>query len=123
LLLSRLPASSAFVEAQLDDPEVAARLVAQPDGPPSRPRVSDWSPDVARLTDIFDRLGELLAAVIATASGGKVKPPPPSPRPSTAVDRLKAQAVKDRHRALVAEVKVAQARYQQRSGAEVPGDT
>jgi hypothetical protein len=119
VLVDRLPGSSATVEAQLGDPEYAAWVAGQPErSGPVPPRLSDWTPDVARLTDIYDRLGELVAAVIAASSkDGKFRPPPPSPRPVTEVDRLKARARRSRHLALVDEVKAAQARYESRSSA------
>lgn len=65
---------------------------------------------MARLTDIHDRLSELIAAVIA-AAGGKPPKPTPLPRPRTAVDRLRAQARRARHDSLVAEVTAAQQRW------------
>jgi hypothetical protein len=70
--------------------------------------MTEWTPDVAVLTGIHDRLGEVVGAIIASAGG---KPPKlkPSPRPRTAVDRLRQQAAKSRHEALVAEVNAARA--------------
>lgn len=116
LLLDGLPASSVFVEAQMDDPEVAESLAARADGPVVPPRLSEWHPDVARLTDIYDRLGEVTAAIIAGAGG---KPPKmvPAPRPRTGVDRHRDAARRSRHDALVGEVKAAQERYEQAHGA------
>lgn len=110
MLVEHLPASSATVEAQLDDPEYAAWAATQKPAPPTAPRLSEWSPDVARLTDIHDRLSELIAAVIASGGG---KPPRPAalPRPRTEVDRLRAKARRSRHDSLVAEVQAAQERW------------
>lgn len=120
-LIGGLPSTSALAEAQLNDPEFAEWLIGQPSR--SRgPRVSEFSPDVARLTDIYDRLGELIAAVVLT-SGGKIQQPQPSPRPRTAVDRLKDEAHLARHRSLVAEVQAAQARFDaRREDADASGD-
>lgn len=112
MLVNRLPGSSATVESQLDDPEYAAWVASLPEQPQRGPRVSDWTPDVARLTDIYDRLAELIGAVYAS-NGGKPPSISPSPRPKTAVDRLKAQAQRVRHESLVAEVQAAQERYEQ----------
>jgi hypothetical protein len=117
VLLQGLPASSRLIEAQLDDPEYAAWVAEQPEGSPSGPRLSDWTPDVARLTDIYDRLGEVVAAVIAS-SGGKPPKMRPLPRPRTAVDRMRNLAAKSRHEALVAEVNAARAA--QSSSASAP---
>lgn len=115
MLIDRLPGSSATIEAQLDDPEYAEWLAAQ-ELPPSRgPRLSEWTPDVARLTDIYDRLGEVVGAVIA-AAGGKPPKLPPAARPRTELDRLEARARRARHVSLVAEVKAAQERRRRRMG-------
>jgi len=110
-LVRQLPGSSAFVESQMNDPELAAWIAAQPDTEPGGPRLTEWTPDVARLTDIYDRLGELVGAVIASAGG---KPPKirPADRPRTEVDRQRASARRQRHDGLVAEVKAAQARWE-----------
>ena len=95
----------------MDDPEYAGWVLSLPEQPSRGPRMSEWTPDVARLTDIYDRLGELVAAVIATAGG---KPPKlvPSRRPRTELDRLRDRSAQARHAGLVAEVKAAQARYE-----------
>lgn len=106
----RLADRSLYVQAQMDDPELAEFLATQPDGPPGGPALSEWTPEVAALTAILDRLGEVVSAVIAAAGGkpGKLKP---SPRPRTAIDRGRAAARKARHESLVAEVMAAQERY------------
>jgi hypothetical protein len=108
VLLEALPPASALAEAQLDDPEYAEWAAKQPERPPSPPKVSEWTPDVARLTDIYDRLGEVVAAVIAS-TGQKPPRMRPLPRPRTAVDRMRNQAAKSRHEALVAEINAARA--------------
>lgn len=110
LLVEHLPGSSATVEAQLDDPEYAEWVASLSDGPPRGPKVSEWTPDVAMLTNIYDRLGELIGAVIAGAGG---KPPQnrPLPRPKTEVDRFKERAARARHQSLVDEVHAAQQRW------------
>lgn len=114
-ITSRLPVSSAFVEAQLNDPEYAEWVLAQPERPPQPPRLTDWTPEVAALTDLRDRVVELIGVTVRAANG---KPGPfrPAPRPVTAIDRARAQARNRRHQDLVAEVKAAQARWEATRG-------
>jgi hypothetical protein len=115
LLLDRLPGTSAYREALLNDPEFAEYVAAQPeiDGPPPRPALSEYDPTRAALDDIFDRLGEVVAAVYI-AAGGKAKPPPARLRPVTEVDRVRGRRERAAHDDLVAEVRAAQERWKQR---------
>jgi hypothetical protein len=109
-LLERLPMSSAFREAMLDDPEVAEELAKQPEAKePGRPRLSEFDTHTALLTDILDRLGDVFAAVIVT-SGGRQPKVKPAPRPLTGVARFREQAARQKHLALVAEVEAARER-------------
>jgi hypothetical protein len=55
------------------------------------------------LTMMYDRMGELIQAVIA-AAGAKPRRVPPGPRPYTAFDRLKNTDRRTRHESLVARV-------------------
>lgn len=98
------------MEAQADDDEFAEHVLSLPMPPDPGPRVSEYTPEVAALTDIKDRLAELIATVIATAGS---KPPRirPSRRPTTAIDRARVRARTAQHDALVAEVAEAQERY------------
>jgi len=107
VLVSRLPADSALVEAQADDPDYAAWVAAQPSSGPGAPRLSEWSPPVELLAAIFDRLGDITSALAAL---GGVKPGRPQlwPRPLTEVDRARRQERVNKHLSLVAEVKSAQ---------------
>jgi hypothetical protein len=115
LLLDRLPGTSVYREALLNDPEFAEYVAAQPesDGPPPRPALSEYDPTRAALDDIFDRLGEVVAATY-NAAGGKAKPPPARLRPVTEVDRARERLASRRHDDLVSEVRAAQARWEQR---------
>jgi hypothetical protein len=109
LILNRLPMSSAYREAMLDDPEVAEALAKQESKGSGRPRLSEFDTHTALLTDILDRLGDLFAAVIVT-SGGKQPKVKPAPRPLTGVARFREQAARQKHLALVAEVEAARKR-------------
>ena len=96
----------------LDDPEVAESIASAPvgDGPPASPSLVEFSTEVALLTVIADRLGDVTAQLVASAGH---KPPriPPLPRPVTGVDRARAVMDRRRHESLVDEVKEAQARW------------
>ncbi len=123
-LLTRLPVSSAYREAMLNDPEFAELLAAQSnDGPPPSPAWSEYSPIAARLDGIFDRLGDVMSAVVASGGG---KPPriQPARRPVTEVDRARLRREKKAHEDLVADVKAAQERWKQarREGSDAAGN-
>lgn len=112
MLVEHLPLSSAFVEARLDDPEVAEMLARQADtGRPSRPSLQDFTPEVAALYDVVDRLGENIAAVII-AAGGKAPTIAPVLRPMTGVERARMQMEIKHHTDLVDEVNAAMARWE-----------
>jgi hypothetical protein len=103
-LIDQLPRNSRYIEALADDEDLATQVLASKEPPePAGPRLSEWSPELAALTAIQDRLGEVIAAVIAAAGG---RPPRlrPSPRPKTAADRVRLQQRQERHLALVARV-------------------
>lgn len=103
-LINRLPRDSQFVEAQAADEEFARAVLALPTSsavPP--PRWSEWTPERQALVDIFDRLGDLIATLVAT-SGGRAPTIRRHPRPITAVDRLRDQVRMEKHRELVARV-------------------
>lgn len=103
--------SSAFMEAQLNDPDVAEWIAAQPEKPGSgRPALRDFTPEVASLYDVVDRLGEVVAAIIASA-GGKPPAVTPLPRPRTGIEKARARKARERHLSLVEEVKQAQERW------------
>lgn len=113
VLLDHLPSWSAFSEARLSDVEFAEqveRLALETKGPPPGPALSEFTPQVAMLADIMDRLGDVVVATIS-AQGGKPPEIPRTPRPRTAVDRLRAQRDRERHESLVSEVRAAQERW------------
>lgn len=92
VLVDHLPVDSAFAEASAQDDELAELLAAErddedEDAPARAPRITEFGPTNQLLTAVYDRLGEVIAAIVASAGG---KPPPvrPSPRPETAADRL-----------------------------------
>jgi hypothetical protein len=65
--------------------------------------MAEYSPELEMLTNVFDRLGDLIQATIA-AQGGKAPKVKPYPRPKTALDRVKEQRRLAKHRRIVARV-------------------
>lgn len=119
LILDRLPTSSAYREAVLDDPEVAEALMQrlEPQRRSAGPRLSEFDTNVALLTDIYDRLGDVIAAVVMS-NGGKDPKVRPAPRPLTGLDRARKRLEDRQFAALEAEFKAAQERWEhnQREG-------
>lgn len=104
---------SAYREAMLDDPDVAERLATAAESTqPGHPALSEFTPEIALLTVIGDRLGEVISGLVAL---GNNKPPrvAPLPRPVTGVERARARLSEERHRSLVSEVEAAQERWRQ----------
>lgn len=112
--LMKTPRSALQVALAQDD-EAAERALeeSEKDRNISRtPPLETWTPEVEWLVANFDRMGELIQAVLATAPG-KSKPPTirPARRPETAIDRARRRKAWRSHDALVAEVREAQERY------------
>jgi hypothetical protein len=97
-VIDGLPVNSAYVEAIADDDEAAEQA---PKGEPAPPRLREWSPERSLLTDINERLGELIAVTAAAASGKPVRPPPAYPRPITAAERIARRRRREQHERLV----------------------
>jgi len=96
-LIDHLPRNSAFREAIADDEDIARLHLATAtdddasgSGAPAGPPLSEYSPEVAALAHIADRLASL---IVATYEVQGRKPPKfqPYPRPVTAIDRVKAE--------------------------------
>lgn len=98
-LITQLPRNSFFVEAVSQDEEVAAQMTELPQEP-SGVRMSTWSPEMELLAAVFDRLGSVVAAVVASAGG---RPPDiqPFPRPETAAQRARIKSRQEGHERLV----------------------
>jgi hypothetical protein len=63
--------------------------------------VSEYSPVVEVLTDVLDRLGELITVTVA-ARTGRASAVPRAPRPVTALEQAKRRRREQRHSNLVA---------------------
>lgn len=97
-----LPRHSGFVEALTSDDDWAEQVLAagEPENLPAR-RMSEWSPVVEQLTNILDAVREQTAVAVA-AAGGKPNKVKPSPRPKTALERVRKRRRTEQHRSLVA---------------------
>jgi len=98
-----------FTEAMADDDELAESLADYKPGT-SGPRVSEYTPTVARLDIIADRLADLTATTVKL-QGGKATPPRPARRPETAMARVQRRRSEAKLGSLIAEVQAAQARH------------
>ena len=118
VLLRRMHNTSQFIEALLNDPDVAASIIADEQarrraGIPTqvgRPRWSEYGPEASRLyTAIYalKTIASLLAQQITQKPQPQVRP---QRRPETEIDRQRVRDRWARHDALVAEVEEAQAR-------------
>lgn len=88
------------MEAQLNDPDVAAVLAKQHPASYQGPRLSAWDEHLAELTYQSDLLASLIS-VVSRALGGKAQTKP-RPRPVTAVDEARLDAAREQHKTLVA---------------------
>lgn len=66
-------------------------------------RMADWSVEVELLSQILDRLGEVVQ-VSAAGRGARNHRVEPAPRPTTAIRKYKDRQRQERHLALVAQV-------------------
>ena len=73
------------------------------------PRVSEYSPEAARLDVVVDRISELIATTVHM-HGGKAPRVRPAIRPETAFSRAEKRRTDQRLGSLIAEVEAAQQR-------------
>lgn len=78
-----------------DDEELAEQL-PEPKGS-GAPLLTEFTPEVERLTLICDRLAELITAVGNTVAKKPRRPPRGLPRPVTAHDRIRRRKRRERH--------------------------
>lgn len=107
-LIRQLPSWSLTTEAMVNDDELVEMLAQQP-STGSGPRVSEYTPEVARLDLLVDRLSELIAVSVQVA-GGKAPRVRPAKRPETAYSRADKRRTEQRIGSLIAEVEAAQRR-------------
>ena len=116
-ILARLPSWSAYWEAQANDDDYAEFVLSLPEGSgaPRPPALSEFTPEVSRLTDVSDQMNMLIALVMQ-ALGGKPPKQRMSPRPVTAVDRLRSRRERAEHDDFRKEIEAAQARWIDKHG-------
>lgn len=110
VLIRQLPSWSLSTEAMANDDELAEMLKDQPAGEYRGPRVSEYTPEVARLDQLVDRVGELIALTVQVANG-KAPRVKPAKRPETAFTRAEKRQMNERIGSLIAEVEEAQKRF------------
>lgn len=103
--IDHLPPYSAFADAMAQDDELA-EMYASVESGPTKPRITEWTPERAELAKVNDKLAELIAVVIQ-AAGGKGSRPQPEPRPETALDRLKARVEEQAFQSLLDKIEAA----------------
>jgi hypothetical protein len=88
-LIDHLPGHSFFNEARANDPDIAKMLAEMPT-PAHSERLSNWTPEIAMLAVIADRLGSLIVVESMIGSGGKSKPDiKPLERPQTLLAKMR----------------------------------
>lgn len=107
-LIDHLPSHTYYAEAVSNDEEHAdmiakAEAARRENGQPEEkwtPPLRSWTPEMGKLTEILDAVRGLNFTLIAVNSekGKAGQPPPPSPRPMTAIDKARKRA--DYHRRL-----------------------
>jgi hypothetical protein len=109
-LIDRLPRDTYYWQTIMNDPEYVERLVEarakaqeRGDEPPSTaPPLNTWSPEVAALADVVDRLAGI-AYILRKANGDSgAQPPKPSPRPITLMPQYEAKRRREQHEKLTA---------------------
>lgn len=108
-LIRQLPSRSLTTEAMANDDELAEMIADQP-MTDTGPRVSEYTPEVARLDVLLDRVAELIAVTIQVA-GGKAPRVRPAKRPETAYSRAHRRRTEQRIGSLIEEVEAAQQRF------------
>lgn len=93
-LIDKLPRTSFFIEARMQDEELAEQYLAHADHTNEKqlqlPSIVEYDSVTERLDTLAFKVDQLIAATVAAAGGkpGRVTPPP---RPITAIERLRAQ--------------------------------
>lgn len=98
-IAQRLPENSHYKAEIADSDEYAQRMLARQEESAQRPRtMHGFTPELAALYEIADRVGALYAVTIAVNSkNGKAPDVPPLPRPQTAAQRVESNKTLERH--------------------------
>jgi len=106
-LIDHLPRNTFYTEALVNDEDFAlamARHTQAEDETEHAPPMHTWSPEMAMLAKIIDKLSGIQHAVIAVNSKTPPSSPKPYPMPKTAMDRAHRITREERHLDLVAKV-------------------
>lgn len=113
-MIVQLPSSSRTAEAMANDDEMAEKIAGQKYRD-TGPRLSEYTPVVARLDVLADRIAELIALTVQVNNkNGKAPRVRPARRPETAITRAERRRAQRKYNALVDEVTAAQQRFEQR---------
>lgn len=107
-LIDHLPRHSHYIAAMANDEELAESL-PEPTQGSGAPPLTEFTPEVERLTLIADRLAEVVTAVGNTVAKKPRRPPRQLPRPVTAHDRIKRRRRRERHQLILKRLQEAQA--------------
>lgn len=108
-ILMQLPAASNVKAALANDDEFALMVLDGRDiddlRQPGKSAVSlaEYTPEVAALYDVIDRLGDVCAGLVGLG-GGKPKRTKPVPRPKSAFERVAIENRRKQHQSLVSRV-------------------
>lgn len=97
MLVEKLPRASHYRAAISRDVELYEQsgVADKAPGKPPPPDLVDFPPEVELLAAVYDRLGEVIAAVAASAGSKKKIRPRPWARPETARDILRKRRARD----------------------------
>jgi hypothetical protein len=100
-LIDHLPRHSFFIEAVSQDEELAEALAQSAPEEDPEERLSIWTPERELLAAVYDRLGSVIAALVAV-NGGHPPDIIPFPRPVSAAQRARIKSRREDHARLVA---------------------
>lgn len=106
-LVDRLPRHSQFRAEFVQDDEIAEQWASEHDGERPVPDVpvTEWTPEVERLTELVDVLAENTAILAAAnTKDGRYRAPQRMPRPHTAYARVLARREDDAYQDLLADI-------------------
>lgn len=111
-LISLLPSRSKLGIAQAEDEDFAERILKlrEDDDASGTPPLESFTPEVAAITNLLDRVGEVASLLETLITHQAPKQVQSSPRPVTAFDRVRQRMAWDVHTELVDEVEEARQR-------------
>lgn len=111
--IDRLPRASHYRHERAHDEELAelqAKYGSVVDQVETDVPFTEWTPEREIMTVATEAILALTATVQAALSDGTMRKPDPLPRPSRAIDKVRARLEVDAYEALIAKVEEARAR-------------